>query len=328
MMFSVIIPVYNVAPYLRECLDSVRAQTCADWEAVCVDDGSTDGSGAILEDYHRRDARFKVAHRSNAGVSVARNMALDVISGEWFLFLDGDDLLRPDALERIGEVIGSERCDGVLFNPYHEYLRKGRNGLAGKPFDVIGRMADGFSLMTGRLSANGQPFGRIYRRSVFGHLRFPDGISMMEDIYYWTDAIGVPAAWVVVKGSYYLYRVRKGSASQQDGLPFCDQIARTASHVVKRLKELGADDEDVCDYWRQYRHGFMLRLFTSVTNCNVFDETGRQARMRIYRSVSQIAGCDFPSFRERLFFAFCRVKLGWIYCLGYNRLRRLVKVLT
>ena len=70
--FSIIIPVYNVAPYLRECLDSVLAQTFTDWEVICVDDGSTDGSGEILEEYAVKDKRFKVVHQENQGVVAAR----------------------------------------------------------------------------------------------------------------------------------------------------------------------------------------------------------------------------------------------------------------
>ena len=65
--FSIIIPVYNVAPYLRECFDSVLAQTFTNWEAICVDDGSTDGSGEILDEYAARDGRFRVIHQKNAG---------------------------------------------------------------------------------------------------------------------------------------------------------------------------------------------------------------------------------------------------------------------
>lgn len=96
--FSIIIPVYNVAPYLRECLDSVLAQTFTDWEAICVDDGSTDGSGAILDEYAARDSRFMVFHKENGGVSSARNLALNNVSGEWVLFLDADDLLSVHTL--------------------------------------------------------------------------------------------------------------------------------------------------------------------------------------------------------------------------------------
>ena len=96
--FSIIIPVYNVAPYLRECLDSVLAQTFTDWEAICVDDGSSDGSGEMLDVYAAKDKRFSVIHQSNSGVSVARNVALDLAKGEWICFLDADDIWSDKTL--------------------------------------------------------------------------------------------------------------------------------------------------------------------------------------------------------------------------------------
>lgn len=99
--FSIIIPVYNVAPYIRECLDSVLAQTYTDWEAICVDDGSTDGSGVILDEYAKRDLRFRIIHQTNAGVGAARNSAIEVAQGEYLLYLDGDDKLELDGLQSI-----------------------------------------------------------------------------------------------------------------------------------------------------------------------------------------------------------------------------------
>ena len=92
--FSIIIPVYNVAPYLRECLDSVLKQTFTDWEAICIDDGSTDESGAILDEYAAKDKRFRVIHQANAGVSAARNAALDKVQGEWDDFCRAADRYR------------------------------------------------------------------------------------------------------------------------------------------------------------------------------------------------------------------------------------------
>ena len=99
MRFSVIIPAYNVAPWLRTCLDSVVAQTFGDFECICVDDGSTDGSGAILDEYAVKDSRFKVIHQSNGGEGAARNAGLEVAAGEWICFLDADDILNERALE-------------------------------------------------------------------------------------------------------------------------------------------------------------------------------------------------------------------------------------
>ena len=99
MKFSIIIPVYNVAPWLRACLDSVQTQTFADFECICVDDGSTDGSGAILDEYAARDIRFKVIHQPNGGEGAARNAGLDIAKGEWICFLDADDVLNERTLE-------------------------------------------------------------------------------------------------------------------------------------------------------------------------------------------------------------------------------------
>lgn len=108
MRFSVIIPVYNVEPYLRECLDSVLNQTCSDWEAVCVNDGSTDGSAAILEDYAAKDHRFRIVTQTNGGLSSARNTGVEVSSGDCLLFLDSDDWLEPNALETIAKAWDDE----------------------------------------------------------------------------------------------------------------------------------------------------------------------------------------------------------------------------
>lgn len=99
--FSIIIPVYNVEPYLRECLDSVLQQSHDDWEAICVDDGSTDGSAAILAEYAALDGRFRVVTQPNGGLSAARNTGLDNATGDYILFLDSDDWFETNALECI-----------------------------------------------------------------------------------------------------------------------------------------------------------------------------------------------------------------------------------
>ena len=111
--FSIIIPVYNVAPYLRECLDSVLAQTFTDWECLCVDDGSADESGSILDEYAQRDSRFLVFPKKNGGVSAARNLALDNAKGEWICFLDGDDVWDVTFLSEIVKMLHGQKPDLV-----------------------------------------------------------------------------------------------------------------------------------------------------------------------------------------------------------------------
>lgn len=108
MLFSLIIPVYNVEKYLKGCLESVLCQTYEDWEAICINDGSTDGSATILEEYAAKDSRFKVISQPNGGLSAARNSGLDAASGDYVLFLDSDDYLEKDALCIISERLSDE----------------------------------------------------------------------------------------------------------------------------------------------------------------------------------------------------------------------------
>jgi glycosyltransferase involved in cell wall biosynthesis len=96
-------------------LDSVLAQTFTDWEAICVDDGSTDGSGAILDEYAAKDKRFRVIHQANAGVSAARNKALDEIKGGWVGFLDGDDFLNIDFFKEAAFIVDKENPEIIRF---------------------------------------------------------------------------------------------------------------------------------------------------------------------------------------------------------------------
>ena len=101
MKVSVIIPVYNVKQYLEQCLDSVLNQTFDDFEVICIDDSSTDGSGDMLDEYARKDLRIKVVHQENTGVAVVRNRGLEMAKGEYIFYLDSDDYLADNALEEL-----------------------------------------------------------------------------------------------------------------------------------------------------------------------------------------------------------------------------------
>lgn len=102
-LVSVIVPVYNVAPYLEQCLDSIVNQTYRNLEIILVDDGSTDESGAICDRYADQDSRIRVVHKENGGQSSARNVALDMMTGEWVLFVDSDDWIELNTLELLFE---------------------------------------------------------------------------------------------------------------------------------------------------------------------------------------------------------------------------------
>ena len=124
-MISVVVPIYNVERYLQRALDSIRSQTYKDWEAILVDDGSTDNSGQIAEEYAQCDHRFKVIHKPNGGLSDARNAGIEHINGEFLLFLDADDFMHPQLMELCIEAIQRDNSDIVAFTYDRHYRTLG-----------------------------------------------------------------------------------------------------------------------------------------------------------------------------------------------------------
>ena len=117
---SIIIPAYNVAGYIEPCLDSVLAQTFGDFEVIAVNDGSSDNTGAVLDEYASRDARIKVIHKQNGGVSAARNDGISAASGEYFLFFDGDDFAEPYTIAELVQAMQEKGADVLLYG-YHRW---------------------------------------------------------------------------------------------------------------------------------------------------------------------------------------------------------------
>lgn len=220
--FSIIIPVYNVAPYLRECLDSVLAQTFENWEAICVDDGSTDGSNEILDEYAIRDARIRVVHQKNAGVSAARNFALSLIDDNhrvgYVAFMDGDDWVDDKWLEQIANEITAIDGDVDLIRT-RQYTEIAEN-LA----SIIRQVQCGggdkclqssksiqCSLLYSVLR-DGYIWLNCYKASVIRGLRFPKGLRIMEDCVFNAYAVMRAKNAILTNTNYYMYRMRKGSA--------------------------------------------------------------------------------------------------------------------
>ena len=178
-LVSIIIPVYNTAEYLPQCLDSLLNQTYPHLEIVCVDDGSTDNVWAVLQEYAVKDSRVKVFHQENAGVSVARNLGLEHATGEFLMFVDSDDWLDLDGIDCCVRYF-DEDTSMVIFDMYEDrtdydarekYRFEGRNG---KKMQL-----DEMYILQSMHSVT----NKIYRRCVFDlyKLRFPNGLVYAED---------------------------------------------------------------------------------------------------------------------------------------------------
>ncbi|MCF0190319.1 MAG: glycosyltransferase family 2 protein [Marinilabiliaceae bacterium] len=179
---SVIIPVYNVAFYLRRCLDSLLCQTYTDFELLLVDDGSDDGSGAICDEYASRDARIRVVHKENGGASSARNVAIDIAEGSYIVFVDADDAVVPDYLKIMLEDAQRYDADVAITDFRMVYGDK----LSAEKGDKRGRErkltpAEAIEKMLYQDGIKSNPFAKLFRRALFDEIRYREGI-LFEDL--------------------------------------------------------------------------------------------------------------------------------------------------
>ena len=118
-LITVIVPIYNVAPYVRKCLDSLKRQTLKQIEVICIDDGSTDESGEIAEEYESQNwPLFRILHTDNQGLSAARNRGLDEAKSQWLMFVDSDDWVEPEFCEMPYKTAIEYQADLVIFGRY------------------------------------------------------------------------------------------------------------------------------------------------------------------------------------------------------------------
>ncbi|MBB3188414.1 glycosyltransferase [Microbacter margulisiae] len=217
MFFSVIIPIYNVAPYLRQCLDSVLLQSFTDYEILCINDGSTDESGTILEEYAGKHTHIKLISQTNQGLSAARNRGIRAAHGDYILFLDSDDWLESNALQTLYRQAGNE--DMIGFNG-RRYFEDGKQEIPDPGITEFN--IEGWPYYN-KYSLESRKFHfvcavlRIYRRDFLlqHNLFFREGIFHEDNLFapfvcYYAQSVKV------IPEILYVYRIRKGSITQSE----------------------------------------------------------------------------------------------------------------
>ena len=216
MKFSIVIPCYKVENYIRDCLDSVLAQDYGGWEAICVDDGSPDGTGAILDRYADKDKRIIVIHQENRGLVGARNSALKIASGEWLFYLDGDDMMPPHALRDVDEVVKSNP-DADLVRGTLTTFTDGDDVHWGESHEGCQRI----DLSKTILGLNCYFQQYFYRRSSFGDIPFAGHHWSEEKLYFAKVAVKANLL-VTIDSPTYGFRSREGSITHSKmTLPQC-----------------------------------------------------------------------------------------------------------
>lgn len=288
--FSIIIPVYDAKKWLCQCLDSISSQSFSDWEVILIDDGSSDGSQEICDDYVHKDSRFKVVHQANKGVSEARNVGLRHATGKYILYVDADDMLLPNALPALAESVEKHpECDLFQFG----YQEEGKKYCAEKAF--CGTAEAFFSC--GFLPLR-TVWGTLFRRELAIMVDFSIGIPVGEDTEYSAKCYFRAKHLSVVPEALYVYR--KDMASVMRSRITCEKV-RSILTVITHLEQDLLPESDSANMAKQriqeqLRMSFFQMLCRMEGNHKAFISEYRKQRFSSPRFIRALRFADaFPS---------------------------------
>lgn len=288
---SIIIPMYGVEKYLRRCLDSVVNQTFTDWQAICVDDGSPDGSGEIAEEYAARDSRFVVIHKKNGGLSDARNTGMKHATGEYVMFLDSDDFIHPQTMEIAYTMAQRDKSDMVsytydrIYRPrlmvrhmlkmntdnvapwgikrkYSIYKIKSR--VTNDIFEYATESAHNVGKKNRRwLVKHCQVWKHLYRRELIADIPFIKGI-LFEDFPWWSAVmLKNPRVTIVNLPLYYYIPNFGGIVLSAKQLKIMESLCTGISHAYIIYKK-SASDYQMARWQENFMWYFVNRAFRKV----------------------------------------------------------------
>ncbi|MGP5614022.1 glycosyltransferase family 2 protein [Corynebacterium variabile] len=306
---SIIIPVYNTLPYISATMESIIAQEYTDFEAILIDDGSTDGSSNVCDQYAKSDDRIRVIHKENSGAASSRNIGIQQSAGEFILFVDADDLIAPDMLSgMVGAMSPAEDlavCGFQNFVDPEDIPSRDPRSATAYPTKIISPSETLIDMMYERLLTS-SPWAKLFRRRLFEGIEFPD-ITTAEDLAIMYRLISRASSVARVDAPYYHYRLRPGSAIHSSFTPERTQGLVHSKRAVNAMADQfpNAEKAAVNRYFME-----AVYILQNMTLRNAFNNRGsylqckeainssrstvlhdRQAcsRHRIYAAVSYLA---------------------------------------
>lgn len=217
-LISIIVPIYNMEKYLPQCLDSIVMQRMKNLEVLLINDGSTDRSAHICQEYADRDKRIKVIHKSNGGVAAARNTGLDLATGNYIGFIDPDDWIEPEMYESMHAKLSVSKYSICLCNYSKDdkrsrsikllKIKKDHLNKQEVIDDIIANMIGIEDLMPKYTYIMGCVWRCLYKKEFIDtyHLRFKEGLSIMEDLVFNVEALLKADGLCIDRGPWYHYR--------------------------------------------------------------------------------------------------------------------------
>lgn len=215
-MISVVIPIYNVAQYLLQCVDSVLSQSYRDLEIILVDDGSTDDCPRMCDEYEAKVSRVRVIHKKNGGLSDARNAGMKIARGEWIYFVDSDDWVDHDAIRKLYQFAVENHCDvvqGGMYYAYYDHLLYRKASKKEQEKTILDRHDAMRELIINDRVKN-FAWGKLYKADLIKDLFFPVG-KYFEDSFWQHLVIDRVNRYGIIDEPLYFYRQRGDSISGQ-----------------------------------------------------------------------------------------------------------------
>lgn len=233
---SIILPVHNTSSYLEECLNSIHNQSFKNYELICVDDGSSDNSYEILKKYEKIITNCKVIQQSNQGVASARNEGLRNVNGDYIIFIDSDDFIEYNYLERLYNESCNTNADVVICNFYRYYENsKLRLPVVCKKGSGIYSNYDILKSLIPDNLIHSYLWNKLWKKELFDNIKFPnikyEDISIMCDLFYKTKKVSI------ISDTLYYYRIRKTSIVRNYSISTQNDYVKAYGFIRLFLKE-------------------------------------------------------------------------------------------
>lgn len=282
-LISIIVPVYNVEKYIHECVDSIINQTYKNIEIILVDDGSPDNCGKICDEYAEKDSRIKVIHKENGGLSDARNCGIDAASGEWLMFVDSDDWLHIQTVEKLYDAVNKHNIFLGICNYKETSDESPRIDTSCLP-----ELWTPKELYLNRHIAATVAWGKLYHKKCFDEIRYPVG-KIHEDEYVTYRILFAQEKIAFIDQPYYAYFINPNGITKSEWTPKRLEVIKAFDEQLFFFKKTG--DRELSD--------FVLLLIVSVLLSHY-----RGAKKNNYIAESRKILCyiDKLFFKEKKFF--------------------------
>ena len=299
-LVSIIVPVYNVAPFLKRCIDSIIAQTYTYYEVWLVDDGSTDESAGICDSYCCQDERVKVLHKKNGGLSSARNAALDKCNGDYILFVDSDDAISPNGLELLIETAVHEVSDVVISNRFIRF----KTTCELLP-STLGRINNYYNLdgLQEVLCHNTrwEAWGSLFKKDLFELLRFPEG-RLYEDLATTPIALYHASKITMIESPIYYYFQREGSIMHQKEVIVSFDLCTISRGLISFFKNSVMDNRALANICSGILMELCSRTDLAANHINNNREFVKESRSILVKNVKYVIKSDYYSAKRKVYY--------------------------